>query len=468
MTARRTLVAVVAALLVWAAAAAFAQDEPGQVRLSVQGVRVPGATTALVPGSTYAPAPELAAAMGAAVAVDNGAAVVTFTLGARTLALAIGDDPAAAEREGAIRLDGRPIGTALAVRPTVEVFVPVAPVLRAFGGSVHYLGPEEGVVGVLPRATVASVRFDRIPTEALRIDLSAPVPVATYRDDGLGTVQIRIARTSLERAQSFEGNGVVRASVFPSGDGVDVRIQLASGARADVVELPAGTGFQLAILVRSGGSATPASAADTRPLVVLDPWRPLAATAAAARDAERTLAFSQRLATALRDRGADVRLTRESAAAPTASRRAALAADADLFVSLHVGDASPGSYALYRLGEADDLATLDAAIRRNAAAALAGTDDATEDATSSLRRDILLDLLPDLDTGRRYADVLRRELLLVGGYATPSVIAAPLLPLADAAGRGLLLEFAPTDLVGDVLVEPLVAAIATVLADALP
>ena len=127
-----------------------------------------------------------------------------------------------------------------------------------------------------------------------------------------------------------------------------------------------------------------------------------------------------------------------------------------------VTPAQPGSYALYYLGDAAVLADLDYAVRRNAAAGLADTTDA-------VRREILLGLLNDLALGRRYAESLQRELLLIGGYTGSGASAAPLAVLTGAAGRGLLLEFSPEDLTSQRLPVDLAAALMTVLSDgALP
>ena len=155
---------------------------------------------------------------------------------------------------------------------------------------------------------------------------------------------------------------------------------------------------------------------------------------------------------------------RDDAAAVSAERRLQAAAGADLVVALQLGRLPPGEVRLWVLGEADDRAALDLAIRRNAAAAL--RDGQAEEDTDALRREVLLGLVPDLSVGRRAADALASALFQLGGFRAGSVGEAPLTVLAPAAGRGVLIEVAPDDLAGDALADVLAAALASVASGA--
>src|SRR5690606_3206810 len=94
--------------------------------------------------------------------------------------------------------------------------------------------------------------------------------------------------------------------------------------------------------------------------------------------------------------------------------------------------------------------------RNNAAQAAATTTD-------RLRRELLLGLVPDLDRGRLLVDGLSGRLFTLGSFRANVVAGAPLQVLGGAAGRGIMLEFAASDLVGDQLAQVLAQAIAELL-----
>ena len=418
-----------------------ARPATAQISLVVDGRDILGVTSTLVPGSSYAPGGELAAAVGADMYVDLGAERVTLSMGGRFLALPVVSTGTAAGMQGT--LDGAPIATGAAVQSGVEIFLPVKGVVEAFGGTVAYLQSENQVVGVLPRGEVTGATLDRVgDVERLHVQVSAPVPYSSFANDTLASIQLRLARADLVRARTLEGETMVRADLIPGRGVVDLRIQLAPGAEATTTTLPNGRGFVLVVEARPADGETPQ--AEALPQIVVDPGHGgeddgLAFGDGSLEDA-LAWAFAERLGQALRQRRVDVRLTRQGDEPVSVEGRSAAGVGADLFVSVHAADLPAGQFRAYFLGEADTTAELDFAIRENAA------DEAAEEATDGVRRRILLELVPDLATGRRYAAALGNQLFQLGGYRSAETRAAPLAVLTGAAGRGLLLEFAPVDL----------------------
>lgn len=453
------------AVRAWLAAACFlvavcsvSQMAFAQIGLVVDGRDVPGVTSTLVPGISYAPAGELAVAVGAELWVDPAGASATLALGGRFLELPIvetGADAAAA----AGTLDGAPVAAGAAVRSGVEIFLPVKTVVETFGGTVAYLQEEQRVMGVMPRADVLDATVERVgQVERLRIRVSAPVPYSSFTNDALATMQVRFARTSLARAQTLEGATLVRTDLIPGRGVVDVRIQLAPGVEARTSALPAGNGFELLVEARVAGSA-PTSAA--RPRVVVDPGHggddPGLTFGDGAVESELAWTFADRLVPALRAEGIDATTTRQGNEPVSIEGRSAAGVGSDLFVSVHAADLPAGQFRVYFLGDAASPTEMDFAIRQNAAA------EAADAATDSVRRQILLELVPELGTGRRYAAALGNVLFQLGGYRSADTAAAPIAVLTGAAGRGLLLEFAPSDLASESLPELLATALASVL-----
>ena len=430
-----------------------------QIGLVVDGRDVPGVTSTLVSGASYAPAGELVAAVGAEMFVDGSGRSVTLTLGGRFLVVPVVDVTEVGSA-GPATLDGAPVPAGPAVRDGVEIYLPVKGVVEAFGGTVAYLAEENRVVGVLPRGDVLDASLERASgVERLRLQVSAPVPYSVFRNDAIATVQVRIARASLARARTLEGESIVRADLIPGRGIVDLRVQLAPGSRATVSTLPSGRGFVLLVDVRPSEDAEvePASV----PQIVIDPGHggedAGLSFGAAGREGELTWRFAELLADALRGRRAEVALTRRGSEPATVAARSAAGVGADLFVSVHAADLPAGQFRVYFLGEAETEIGLEFAIRENAAREVAETT------TDEVRRQILLDLVPDLGTGRRYALALENELFQIGGYRAADRVAAPLAVLTGAAGRGVMLEFAPEDLSSPALADALAAALMSIV-----
>lgn len=453
--AARTLLRCIAVLGLVGLGLAWAQDDA--IALRIDGADLGEARTDLVPGTSYAPLDRIAAGLGARLAVPVGGETAALTLAGHVVVIDVVEQGDAPERPGAIRRDGVPLGDRAAIRGDDAVWAPIAQVVRAFGADVAYLPEERAVVVVTPRADVSvgdvSVQGD---VETLRLDLAAPVAIRRFDDPALGRTELLFRRARVPVALSLSGQWMTRIDVIPEADGVRVRID-APGADVEVIALPDGSGSDVRVRarVRSETAEPVATARTVR--VVLD----AGVAGAAPMWREPLAAFAEELAAALRGAGLEVDATNLGGAPVTAERRLQAAAGADLVVALHIGDLAPGEVRLWVLGEAGERAALDMAIRRNAAEALPGTP-ATDEATDAVRREVLLGLVPDLSVGRRAADALASALFQLGGFRAGSVQEAPLLVLAPAAGRGVLVEIAPDDLTGPALLEALAAAVQSV------
>jgi N-acetylmuramoyl-L-alanine amidase len=443
------------------AAALLASGVAAQTTLRVDGRDLGEARTDLLPGAAYAPIDAIAEGLGARLAAPVGGASAALTLAGHVVVVDVveqGQDPAVA---GAIRRDGVALADLAAIRGDDAVWAPVAPLVRAFGADVAYLPDEGAVVVVTPRPEVDGIELALTgEVETLRLRLSAPTAVLRFDDPALGRSEFVLRRARVAVASSRSGEWMRRVDVIPEADGVRIRVD-APGATLEAIALPDGVGTDLRIRARPREDGAGPVAREAPPRLVLDPG--FAAVPSEARAG--VLALAQRVAAALRQAGLEVRLTRDDAAPVSVERRLEAAAGADLFVALQLGALAPGEVRLWVLGEADDQAALDLAIRRNAADALRGAGGA-EEATDALRREVLLGLVPDLAVGRRAADALASALFQLGGFRAGSVGEAPLAVLAPAAGRGLLIEVAPDDLEGDALVDVLAAALASVASGA--
>jgi N-acetylmuramoyl-L-alanine amidase len=407
----------------------------------IDGLDIPGNSTDLVPGRSYAPARALALALGAELALDIGGARADVQLGGRVLSIDLVTDPGQVDRP-AMRLDGVAIEGPAGLVQGGEAYLPVQPFIAAFGGSVAYVAEEGAVVAVLPRAELTDAALDRGPEgERLRLTLSRPTGFSTFFNAPVSTLQLRIERTLLVRAQTLLGDRITRVDLIPSGGAVDVRVALPVGSEARVYTLARDDGAFDLIVDLEGSDAEPAPSARAR--IVVDPGHggddAGLAFEGLGSEGVVTLAFAQSLATALESLGMAVELTRDRGGLAMDARLSQGIA-ADLFVSIHGAELPPGRYNLYYLGDAEDGEGFRLALRANAETELASP------ATDAARRAILLGLSEDLELGRRYAAGFERELLQLAGLQAASVGPAPLYVLTGAAGRGLLLELSPTEL----------------------
>lgn len=449
---RRPLAAICALLVAVTSAAAVAQPA-----LVVNGRDIAGNTTGLVSGASYAPAPALAAALGATLAVDAQQDLVVLDAGGRLLQIDVADAAATAgSATDAIRLDGRILGGPAALLNNGEVYLPVKQVSEALGASVTYLESQGTVVVVQPRARLTALRRSTSP-ERLEVSLSAPVRYSTFYNEPLDTLQIHFERTDVEvRIDPVEGERFVLASAMSSGGGTEVRIQLHGEVSYEVYQIPDGRGFRLIVAFAAPGQSALVNDLD----VVIDPGhggQDLGLVLPGfGSESTLTLGFAERLAAALRQRGVDAELTRDSDYSLDVQGRSNAGIGADLFIAVHAADLPSGDFNAYYLDDAADVASLEMAIRNNAEEAAATTTD-------RLRRELLLGLVPELEQGQLLVDGLGGRLFTLLAYRANVVAGAPLQVLGGAAGRGILLEFSAADLGGEELPQALAQAVAELL-----
>jgi len=432
-----------------------------QQQLVVNGRSVVGLTTSLVPGSSYVLATPLGEALGAKAVYDASAQTLSYDFAGRLLSLRVFDGAGAVPSSGAITVAGRSVAGQGAVLSGGNVYVPVKPIITALGGTVTYMESQQTVMAVFPRAELRTARLERQSSgvERFVLEFSGLTTYETYYNAALGTLQVRFERTDLAAAQQFTGANFQSAIVTPNAGYVDFRVTLVPDRRYDSYTSPQTNGFSLVVDIFPETSATDNAVSDAS--VVIDPGhggQDVGLSFTEGSEATLTLAFSQKLAEALRARGVNSRLTRQTNAGLGAALRSQAGIGSSLFISVHAAELLKGQYNAYYLGEANSAQTFDLALRENAANALQNPD------TDALRRRVLLNLVPDLSLGEAYGRGVERELAQVAGYRTNILSAAPLAVLDGAAGRGLLLEFSPQDLVDDALVEALAAALVTVLA----
>lgn len=453
--ARRAALTALLALLL-----ALASTAAAQANLVVNGRVITNNTTTLVPGSSYAAGAALAQALGATMGVDSGRALALLESGGRLLQLRVVDEPSEAGGAEAIWLDGRPVPGGAAVWSDGELFLPVKPVAEALGASVTYLASDDTVLVVQPRGRLTAMRHGDGRSERLELSVSAPVRYSTYYNEPLGTLHVHFERTDIEvRLPPVEGEAFTIAAASAANGEAEVRIQLAGETRYEVYAVPDGRGFRLNVAFSEGGAAE-----QQQVRVVLDPGHGGTdtglVTAGFGAESVLALSFAESLASALRARGVTVEFTRDSDLEVGVDLRSRAGVGADLFVSLHVADLPLGVFRAYYLGDAGNVASLEMAVRENAAAEL------RSGVTDELRRQVLLGLVPDLDVGRRAAEGLAGRLFSIAGYRADLVTGAPLQVLGGAAGRGLLLEFAAADMAGSGLPERLAEAIDQLVSDA--
>lgn len=421
-----------------------------QLNLLVNGLSVPGVTTSLVSNIAYAPAEALVAAIGGHLRVDRALGRVTLTLGAAIVQGELVEGAAAAAASsGAWSRDGsaRP-GTA-ALLQQEALYLPVKAVGEAFGGRVSFLGETQSVVLVLPRPTLNISAEGAGNEERLRFALSAPTAVSSSFDASSGVLEVLFDRTDvpLRTPVALAGDGFRAVEVLPGRGSTLLRIRLPSDRVPRVVAVPDGAGMQWLV-----GSSDPAEALAW----VAGHWVLDAAHGLERDDAgELTRVFVDQMVAVLAGSALTLERTRPSLAPLALAERSAMGIGADGFVSVYPADLLAGNLRIYVLGDAEGIETLTAAMRLNAASAL------PEATTDRLRRALLLRLIPDLVRGERWAAALAQTLER-NGWMVEGPLVAPLAVLAGAAGRGLVLELALTDLqregVADELARALLAS----------
>jgi hypothetical protein len=118
-------------------------------------------------------------------------------------------------------------------------------------------------------------------------------------------------------------------------------------------------------------------------------------------------------------------------------------------LSFGVAPLAEGHLNLFYLADADNVDSLQLAIRHNAQTSVADNGNGTENGdpgnTAALRRRLLLGLAPDLAFGEHAANRLA-SVLGEAGYEPDEVVGLPLYVLGGAAGRGVFIEVSPSDL----------------------
>jgi N-acetylmuramoyl-L-alanine amidase len=410
-----------------------------QPSLVVNGVGVPGATTALVTDLTYAPAGDFARALGADAVVDAGSGRVTLTLGAAIVQLALVADGGSALRvTPAIVRDGQVRPGPAAVWNGSEAFVPVKAVGEAFGGRVAFLTDTGTVAVVLPRPRMTMRLEGRGATERLVFAFDAPARVVSYQHPGTAVLELRFERADPVVPISLEGDGFVRAALEAVRGTAEARVQLTPGVAPRVWSVPAGAGME--VVVAFGADPTPAPTVALRGTRwVLDAGHVVGDGLSASVEGDLTRTFVDQLATLLVRSDLVVERTRPGPAPVPLAERAAAGVGADGFVSVHHGDLPRGRVRIYVLDDARGLDALDRAVRWNAEEA------ASRPSTDGIRRAVLLRLLPNLDIGRSWAEALAGR-LTAAGWSVDAPTGAPLAVLTGAAGRGLLIEMSAEDL----------------------
>ena len=450
---RRVLRALLISLLLGAPAVAQ--------QLLVNGLEVDGLSTELVRGVSYLPADALAASFGASYSYDAAAETALFEFAGRLLSLRVyASEAAAAADTSALRLGGRELAGTGGLLRNGSVYAPIKPVVQAFGGTVTFLESLGTVMAVFPRARVTGMRVQAQEgsSERLIVSVDGLTSVAAYSNQALGVVQLRFDRSDLDAPQQLSGEGFSRASLTSAAGSTDLRLTLAPEYRYESFAVPNAQGFSLVVDIVPVTAETPERATGRR--IVLDPGHGAAdpgLAAAPGSEASLTLAFAQRLADALLDQGFDVRLTRHDEGDVPLAARSQQGIGSSLYLSLHAAALPSGQYNLYYLGDVQEGASLELALRENARAALA------EGSTGALRRQLLLKLVPDAAQGERYARALSGELSRRAGLRAASQLPVPLAVLEGAAGRGLLLELSPEDLADESLPSTLAEALAVML-----
>lgn len=443
MTGKAGLGRLLAAMVLLLTGTAWSQT------LSVNGSEVEGLTLELVPGVSYAPAGSYASALGAGLSVDYGSSLVTLELGGRIVVLPTLEDASNAGT-ASIHVNGAPRDGRPAVFDQGRLYLPVSVVAQAFLGYTSYVPSRERVMVVLPRGRFESVEVERRgSSERLVLNVVGNVPYSLYYNSPLRALEVTFDRTDASGLESLAaGRNFTRAAPLLGRGSVTYRINLDEEVDYQVFTAPAGRGYQLVVDLFEGSGDPEAS--EPAPLVVIDPGHGGSDRGMILGDtseSELTLALALELADALERRGLRVLLSREGDQPVPLATRSGLGVGADLFLSLHVHVDEDDLASVYYLAEAEGNQGLDLAIRQNAQAELTDTTDV-------LRRRLLLNLVPDVDVGRGYAQTLQSELLARTSVRAAEPTAAPLAVLSGAAGRGLMLEL-PDSVDTDGLAQPL-------------
>lgn len=420
---------------IWLWCAMFTPYALAQQQLVVDGIPVAGLTTELVPGTAYAPAQTYAQALGASYRFDPQSGVL-LEFGGRYLSLASFDDSnRAAEAENALTLGGAPLPGPGAVVRAGSAYLPIKRVTEVLGGMTAYLEPQQTVVVVFPRPQLLGVTPPNIwgSSERFVLSFSAPISLEVLYESSLRFVRFRFPRAGLENLpaalERFSGSRFSDAAFIPETDYLDFNLTLREGNTYSVFSEPSGEGSRVVIDVFGDNGAVSAG----QPSLLL-------------RAGAGTEALASSLREVLAARGVNV----------------GVAQGDDTFGEVRSGVAAPfllalgrtplmaDGFNLYYLADSASVPLLDAPLRRSS----------TQGTLSGPERTRLADLAPDLAWGERAAAQLADSLEASTSLRRGQVLAAPLLALSAAAGRGVLLELSPAALADPSLVTPLATSLA--------
>jgi N-acetylmuramoyl-L-alanine amidase len=434
-----------------------------QQRLIVNGQDVAGMTTTLMSGTAYAPALALAEAIGARLSYDAESSLVTLEYASHLLTLQVYSSAGeASSNTQALQLDGRTVAGTGAVNVEGTLYLPVKAVVVAFGGSLSYAEGQPLTV-VFPRATLRDVEANSLQGyDRFVLDFDGLTPYQLYYNQAANTLQVRFERLNPIQARGFSGEYISNAVLQQSQGYVDLVLRLEPETQFEsyTASRPGGFSFVLDVLPATVQREDPLAT----PTVVIDAGHggsDLGLALPEGSEGNLTFVLANNLNEALREMGLSSDLTRTAANLTLSiGERSQLGIGSSLYLSLHAADdLAPAQINVYYLSEASSSEVLDLAIRENARAALNQQD------TDVMRRRLLLNLIPDLERGEAYANGIARELSQLGGYTANTVTGLPLKVLEGAAGRGVLIEFSPSNLADPFLAEQLAAAIRSVLAE---
>jgi N-acetylmuramoyl-L-alanine amidase len=429
-----------------------------QQALVVNGQSVTGLSTTLIEGSSYIPAASLADAVGAQFGYDATARVVTFDYSSRFISITVYNSPqeAAADSQ-ALSVDGQSYPSTGAVNVSGTVYVPVKPIIAALSGSLYFSEELQKIIVTFPRAVLRPPVVQSLADyDRLIFDFEGRTPYQLFINPSLNTLQIRFEHLEPVAAQAFAtGIRFTQAVLNYSGGIADLVIQLQPNIMFETYTTATPSGFNLVVDLFQAEATSQALS------VVVDAGHGGQDTGLvqdSTTEADIALTVSQVLEGLLNQNGVQSTLTRDSNLMLSIDERAEQGIGANLFLSLHTANLSPGQINIYYLNEVSDAANLNIAIARNAQQALGA------ETTDTLRRRLLLRFVPDVTIGERYAQAIANSLRQNPGFTVGHLSGLPLKVLEGAAGRGVLIEFSQSDLANPQLPGYLWSAIMAALA----
>ena len=416
-------------LLVCVLVMLFVAEGQAQQSLILNGYVVEGLNTNLIADTPYIPAELYASVLGARFSYSEQTHLANLEIAGKLLSIQVYESAVrAAENTNSLSLNNEPLFSTGGILSSGMVYLPVRPIALALGSSVDYFAQTKSVVVASARAKLTIERQGSAGSQFERfiIRLSETVPVEEIKNTALGVARYRFDRTDVVSEQRFIGDYFEELVVRPSAGQVEILINLRSGSDVDMYSVPSdGQGFSIIIdilptevkaqrqetLQPQSQAATPFSKATQ---IVIDPGH--GGTDGGfyfnnnANESTLTLNLAQHLKNSLNSRGYNSLLTRESDFNVPLEARNNAGIGAALFISLHAGNLPRGQFNLYYLGDAEELESLNLALRQNA------ETEVDSSQTDSLRRRILLQLVPNVELGKRLARNFEKAFTDRGGY----------------------------------------------------